>query len=652
MKYTVLATLLCLFAVNANAAILVMSKDTGQFNTKTSILSAATSADTAGKKIFLTDTPPAMDTNATFGTDRDVEITVGATVTINSGVTLTINGPFVNNGTITGEGTLAINGMNYSGTGTIGSSVVLSGFDETVFRPEWLGAVPDNSTNNTAVFTAIEGNANIGTVYLSPGVYKSTVSSLKKHYIGPGSVQYSNGQMLSGTVPEVMNVRSIGRDGSNVETTTAKNIVIIGDSITYGTGVSDSQAWPSVLQKLINNRAPITQGDFYSRSETDRFTLGGSTSYGYKGPLQRSVIMGVNSTITFSATNLDFVGFWCQRSATAGSVEIYQGASLIRTVSCNGATANDVWSGTGNFLRAGTSSLYQLHAITAPVEITGIYGYHHVAPGTPVIQVHARGGYSSTQFSNADVLASIKAQVVLAPTFVLAIGTNDIYNDSMAISSAQFATNMTTIVNSLKAAGSVVLTVPLRTNETTYRPLLEPFDNYRRAVYQVARATGTRVIDLSIINFDGDSGYYQSDGIHPSPLGHTILADVFFRELHLDSSAPANPGYSGNFTLINGATVAGAPYGTPGYQFAGNLVTWHGAINVTGLAKTTVLFTLPEQARPTNSRIVTVPCWGSTTPAGSGLMFVETNGNVQLFDFTQVSTAFCTLDGVTYATNK
>lgn len=78
-----------------------------------------------------------------------LNINSGVTVTIETGQTLTVNGNFINNGTITGDGTLVINGgtpILYGGTI---SNLQLAGADATLMSATTVGDTLDLSSNST-----------------------------------------------------------------------------------------------------------------------------------------------------------------------------------------------------------------------------------------------------------------------------------------------------------------------------------------------------------------------------------------------------------------------------------------------------------------------------------------------------------------------
>ena len=600
------------------------------------LAAAVASAVTAGKTIVVTDVMDCID--LTIPATRGVEVRLGGRIRYSGD--LVIEGPF--------------NAGLYQCLEKVGAGT-LSGLKR--IRPEWLGAKGDAVTDDSAVFTEIEATVSIKKVDLAEGRnYKTTLASLSKYYVGQGAIQFAAGRAVSGLGSKELQRSTTGLEGINapISTSLPRCIVFIGDSITYGAGCGPTENYPYVIKQFINNSAPFHQSSYLSGGVFDRSNqvIVGAATYGDKGPLHRSLILPVGGTITFPADFVDFIGVWCQRAVGSGSIEVRAAGVLVNTINCSGAAANDVFSGNGPYMRGGAAVSYELKAITAPVELTGIYASHYVAGNTPFIQVHAHSGYATADFTSAAVLASIVAQTIYAgaaPIYVLALGTNDIFNGDVAVSSAIFKANLLTIVNALLVAGIPVLTVPTRGTEIVHHPILEPFDNYRLAVYEVARQTGVKVVDFGELDL-ATLGAFIADGLHPDNKGHKIIADHLHTTLALGGATYLNPAFFENLALSGGAVnYAVAGYGVAACSVRSKgQVELKGAIDVTGVAALTVIAAIPIAAIPLTNKVVTVPAWNPANGIGSAVLVLQTDGFMKLLGIT-AGCIYLSLDAVTYS---
>lgn len=458
-------------------------------------------------------------------------------------------------------------------------------------------AVGDNSTDNTAAFSSAESGLTTD-FFIPQGIYKTMLSALSKRYWGPGSVILGGqhgigyaGDRHSGMIGydnDLTGINTLALGSPNPITVT-----IIGDSISVGYGIPDldiNKSYAHILQSMLNTRLVASgqggMGNGNGGSFTgERITTSGSVTHGSAGPIHSSWILSSGSSISFPVTDVELFYFFFQRQAGGGTVTVTNGTGTYGTQSTTGSTVNDQLSSVFQ-APSGTSSSQTISMACSggPCEITGAYGYMHTltAPTNPIIiGLQAAGGYATSDFAQPAVLASISAQTFYRDPsnfwiYYLALGTNDIYNPSKAVTSAQYKANLETIINGLAAAGGrAILTVPLRASETTYTPVLEPFDNYRNALYQVAREHSFPVVDLSELDLVS-IGAYSPDGLHPNAYGHQIMADYINRKLHMASLAIQQPIISNPTTAPSGAcTVNGQwVFSQDGHSTFCNAGTW------------------------------------------------------------------------------
>jgi GDSL-like Lipase/Acylhydrolase family len=428
-------------------------------------------------------------------------------------------------------------------------------------------AVGDNSTDDTAQFEAMESSAT-NEFYLPPGYYKTTLASLSKRYWGPGEILLGQNPSMNGTPSSVEGNYDNNLSGPNSLISSGNSVttVWIGDSITFGYDPTLSspvaQSYPYLVQSWLNQKeGGIGQGLYTIGGNFDptRIATTGTVTNGTAGPLHNDLILSSGATVAVNSTNTNYFAFWYQQQSGGGTVTVTNGTGTYGTQSTSGTAQNDVLS-TTMMAPAGTPSAQTitLSCSGGPCEITGIFASSAIsaAQNPWVFEMQAFSGYATSDFTSAAVLASIAAQVIYhgqGPFWnaVIALGTNDIYSSTKAVTAATFKANLITIVTGLEAlSGRPILTVPLQPIESTYHPVYEPFADYRNAVYQVAREYSLPVVDLSELNLAA-IGAYQTDGLHPNQYGYQVMADFWYRKLHLASLA-----------------VQTRPAPTPGISFA------------------------------------------------------------------------------------
>lgn len=415
------------------------------------------------------------------------------------------------------------------------------------------GAIDDNSTDNTSAFTAMEAAASpdIFLPYISTGVYKTTQSSLSKHYWGPGMILLNSSSFSrNGNPSSVQAVRSIGLDVtafSLIESAT--DFTFIGDSITdcYIAGVecSPTLAYPMRIQQFMNNRSGgIGQGLYMSGPQMGRLTKTGTTAIGTHGPLLSDLIMQAGATASFPATFVLNVLLTTWNGGGGGTITVsgLNGTwGTVVTSSGSGEVKSSVMFDPNN------STLSQqtitLTCSVGPCELTNIVAGTLPTTGNTsnFIQVVANGGYSTANFISSAVLNSIQfnrafiAAGSSSSVALVALGTNDIYNPGTAVTPAVFKANLQTIVTGLKSRGiAPILTVPLHAGPPyTYVPVLGTLEDFRNAVYQVAETNECRVIDLGELDLAAGN-LLGSDGLHPIQDGYGAIASWIISKLGFD----------------------------------------------------------------------------------------------------------------------
>jgi acyl-CoA thioesterase-1 len=102
---------------------------------------------------------------------------------------------------------------------------------------------------------------------------------------------------------------------------------------------------------------------------------------------------------------------------------------------------------------------------------------------------------------------------------VVALGAND---GLRGLSTDAMRTNLTTIVERLRAAGARVLVAGMEVPPNYGAAYARAF---RRVFSEVTRQTGATLMPFLLDGVAADPRLNQADGIHPNPLGHRAIAE-------------------------------------------------------------------------------------------------------------------------------
>lgn len=312
-----------------------------------------------------------------------------------------------------------------------------------------------------------------------------------------------------------------------------RSITVIGDSITNGEGVTNEyQQYATMLKNSIygmqNGNGAVYEliSNFQYKKSSSDITYSGTYSFTENIPNGDcdSITLQVGAAINFTR-DINNIILYFNRSASAGSVAIYQDGTLKQTISLSGADAKHVMTASNDF--RGGSHLYSIQCTGAPVTITGLGAFKNTNQSN-LITFH-RLGYSGKtlyEFQNTSALDFINkvGKYGSNPSVtIVELGTNDIFNSNCTPS--QFQTRLQATAQGLVSAGNYVyLCVPYIPDPTTH-PVNQGqnFQDFRKIYYTVAKAVGCGVIDLSIMDFVGN-GWLSADGLHPNESGHAAIA--------------------------------------------------------------------------------------------------------------------------------
>jgi lysophospholipase L1-like esterase len=521
------------------------------------------------------------------------------------------------------------------------------------------GAVGDNSTVNTSAFNAMEADTTVLNFYVPNGIFLSGKSVLSKNYYGDGAVLLTTGDGWGNPVHDVLKAKTSGLASPNSMAVIAgqRTDVFIGDSITYGVNsTAYGKSYVPLLQQMLNIQFVRGHGSAVSGANFDYFTKTGSYSTGTGGPLKQSLVLNAGATVTIPSDNVEYIGVYINRTPSSGNLTVTAnnpagGTVALNSYTCAGTAANDYLIGPGTNATAvsasGTGWTYTIACTSGTVELTGLFVNNYdtgIASDGPYIVRQAASGYNTRDFVRTGVIDSIKAQIPSTyagpfPRFILALGTNNIYNPGQATTSAQYKADLDTMINGLTYPNAgCVLVVPLRASSGTYPPVLEPFDNYRKVVYELARYYNLDVIDLSELDLI-TTGAYSGDGLHPNDYGFAFMADYFYQRLYANLYTPP---VVYDLTLASGVGYVVSDYPKPAVRVASNReVRVCGTLDITGISVGSTIADVGPYAAPIGRRVFLCP---TNTGFGYAIVAIAPSGIVSLINTSTATPKYVSVD--------
>lgn len=354
-----------------------------------------------------------------------------------------------------------------------------------------------------------------------------------------------------------------------------RSLVFIGDSITWGYNVSQNDSYVRKIQNAINTTRGHTDAGWVARNiHSDDYSTtpfngglsgvpkleaagvlqgpdGGPFSYyaGNKGGSYTDPIIrfnDINDNIALNCSGATYFVAVLKGVGTSGSANVTaysdSGYSNTQTIT-PGQTLRVVF---GSFSAATRVSLWlTARSGDATVDVLTIHPTT-LYPTTFVnVQVNARNSHAIADYTSAtssirSTIIHLPAELEANPVYVLAVGTVSIYDSGRDSSSSprptptQYVTQLDTLVNGLKTAagtngGTVVLTVPPVPTGTYTAPSGYTHGDYKAAILNYANTNSLFCVDLSGVLSAGD----YLDNLHPTPAGHTKLANKYISDLQL-----------------------------------------------------------------------------------------------------------------------
>jgi len=309
------------------------------------------------------------------------------------------------------------------------------------------------------------------------------------------------------------------------------------DSMTAGqTSDPATLSWPVLLRKaLASSGIPVTSaGVVFTTTATprdSRWALTGFTDFGNAFNFVQATSIGAKATytpVTGDPTGA-LLDIWILGGGGEVSIKIDGGTAVLWTPPASGSLTPQVRTFSG---LANTTHTVEITTTTASAtSIVGVRVYG--VPGLEVTNA-ARSGSKTGDWTAA-------AAYSLGPVVRTVNGTADgvfiglLHNDfATGVSVATYKTNLSTIVDTYKTAGSdVFLTVTPRPN-TSIIPTVT-WEQYAQAVYEVADSKDVPVIDVAhrFGSYASASaqGLMNGDGVHENPAGNAVWEALIFYAL-------------------------------------------------------------------------------------------------------------------------
>ena len=373
-----------------------------------------------------------------------------------------------------------------------------------------------------------------------------------------------------------------------------RDMMFVGDSITWGYGLTMTQGWPYLVQQAINRHSGYVSSGWTARNLISDDYTSSPFQGGAASPLKIPAISGVfqanfnpmshpavyapgsgpypsytypgisiNTATTgyigFNVDNSNFPSYIVCIAEGVGTIYCYQrgysspiGAPTLSTTPTAYIWNANALSGSGGldftiYLNSGSyAHIWSLHPTN---------GYNDYTNGHINVIVNGRNSYALADYTSAttDIQSTIintTSTGSASPIYVISCGTVSMYDSYRAVSSpSTYVSQLSTICSGLTSgsnAGTVVLTLPPAPDPSywTFQASGGTRADYNNAIIGLANSLGCQYVDLYNGPFVDNSGTtyssmtigdgcYQADGIHPTALGSQLLANRYICALGL-----------------------------------------------------------------------------------------------------------------------
>jgi lysophospholipase L1-like esterase len=438
----------------------------------------------------------------------------------------------------------------------------------------------------------------------------------------------------------------------------AGSLIFIGDSISAGYGLPYSDQYISKLFNLLKNSVGYPN-DFEvitNFSEDNTVSLSGSYSIGTSGPCKKSLVMQPGASISFTGS-VQYIDLIFNRSVTSGKIAVAHNGNVYKIIDCGGGT--DLYATSFPTVSSGFSdeTTYTLTCQDGPVELIGLIRLqqqNNLYGSINFIRC-AVSGETTSDFSDdarLEALQNINRFSTLNQNkiYVIALGTNDIYNPSKANTVNAYMQNLDKIISKLMNPIDkvrIILTAPIIPNEGTWPAVVTGYRSYRIALYLVAQKYGLSVIDYSYLSF---SDNLFQDGLHPNGFGTDLMMEHIQKSLAKGINRTSINTTETAFSLINGYTNVGQEYGLSTCEVKNSRVQMSGTLNFGNKTGGSDICVIDSSLAPKKQRVFNLCGFDAGGNVHNVLVKMTTQGHLSLVtDLTDDTIlAYLSLEQVSY----
>lgn len=465
-------------------------------------------------------------------------------------------------------------------------------------------------------------------------------------------------------------------------TATQTTIAIIGDSISTGQGATYDKGWSQLFSKSIFQ---AFDGDIRSDKRSLGYPLcvnmrefmglsgvsgNGTALIGYGAPSNESYRLAHNQYIEVTGRQAKYYDIFYDREIngsdmSAGDIEISVNGVVRATKSVTTGT------GIGSTYPTGLSNpIGLLNAEIRPSDVVRftyksttanasdriyVVGVNTVRYNTNTGPAIVKFNYPGWTFDNwiplapkiQSIVNTVRYDSNTKELYLIALGTNSIYNTSVDQTPAAYITSLQSLLTSLGINNSTryaMIWIPPKALST---PALGEYGDYVEEIKKFCRQNEYPYIDLSNSALSEHS-FLMSDSVHPNEHGHNILAADVCRSLGVSYSpidqgkvVPWKDTYS-TPTLGTGWIVYNSQAAfTPAAKLKNGVVHLSGIVSPSG-ATSGAAITLPGGFNPsTRAMYVTI-----TTNSGVETATISQGG---VITFSTFNKTWYSLDGISYS---
>lgn len=319
------------------------------------------------------------------------------------------------------------------------------------------------------------------------------------------------------------------------------HVVIIGDSLTESVGASSYyNGYAEQVVRSICNHMDLGYGQSrgygygINHNMTRFLSEQGISTTGFVNSGGR-LILQEGTSLTVTLREIAFADLIYDGSQSTGSVNIKVGGVTIRTVTGLNTGAISTTFPTRLFPVGDEAFNIDLDQVVtfevttgSAITVLGFIGFKSTAKSCPV-QVFSESGSAYQEWTVAGRINEVCQQVNIfnksRKIFILALGTNSIYNPLKAQTPSVMVGFIQAYINAIKlqcAGSEFIVSVPPRANS----PIItgNTYEEYVDAITDFCTANNYTAwrLDQSPISTHGNP--YLPDNIHPNDAGHHIIA--------------------------------------------------------------------------------------------------------------------------------